>query len=127
LKIALDSKNILGDIIMKNFRIFGALLLIVFGLALSVNSTSAADSKLKTVEIKTLAPTTQVQSEIENSLYELAGVKNVSFDKKNVVKVDFDGTKLSGDEIVYFLSEKGYSAEIVKSNDTKSGSMITTN
>lgn len=111
---------------MKNFRIFGAFLLIVFGLALSVNSTNAADTKLKTVEIKTLAPTTQVQSEIENSLYELAGVKNVSFDKKNVVKVDYDATKLSGDEIVYFLSEKGYSAEIVKTNDTKSGSMITT-
>lgn len=111
---------------MKNFRIFGAFLLVVFGLALSVNSTMAADIKLKTVEIKTSAPTTQVQTEIENSLYELAGVKNVSFDKKNIVKVEFDATKLSGDEIVYFLSEKGYSAQIVMSNDNKTGTMITT-
>ncbi len=111
---------------MKNFKALGAILTVVFGIVLAAAGMQAEDSKTKTVEIKTMAPTAQVQNEIENSLYELAGVKNVAFDKKNVVKVDYDASKLSGDEIVYYLSEKGYTAEIVKTNDTKTGSMITT-
>lgn len=111
---------------MKNIKISGVLLLMVFGLVLSAATMQAEENKTKTVEIKTVAPTTQVQSEIEKLLYELTGVKDVSFDKKNIVKVEYDGAKLSGDEIVYYLSEKGYSAEIVKTNDKKTGPVVTT-
>ncbi len=109
---------------MKFSRIASILMLSMFGFVLSLNVAGAAENKTKTVEIKTSIPTTQVQTEIENSLYELNGVKNVTFEKKNTVKVEYDSSKLSGDEIVYYMSEKGYTAQIVSTDDKKADTSI---
>ncbi len=80
----------------------------------------AADKVQKETTIKTSAFTWESKNSLENEINDIEGVTDAYLDiDEQVFTITYDGEKVSADQLVYTITDLGYTAEVMETKDLK--------